>query len=243
MSGSDDDDWNIVILTAAEHYVAHQLLVKMYPKHYGLVSAAHLMTGNAVNNFRNNKTYNWLREKSSKLKRGKKLSEKHKANVKKAIENRSEEDKKKQYEKSSKTQKGRQKTQVTRQKMSEAWKKLDKETKIKRIQKLTEARHKNPISEDTRKKMSESQKRRGPRTKEEKRKLSETLKDRKLPQWWIDKVAAANRGKKRSKETREQMSRDRKGVKQNIVTCPYCGISGGKGNMTRYHFDNCKENV
>lgn len=23
--------------------------------------------------------------------------------------------------------------------------------------------------------------------------------------------------------------------------CPYCGISGSGGNMTRYHFDNCKE--
>jgi len=26
------------------------------------------------------------------------------------------------------------------------------------------------------------------------------------------------------------------------ITCPHCGLSGGGGNMKRYHFDNCKEN-
>jgi hypothetical protein len=29
-------------------------------------------------------------------------------------------------------------------------------------------------------------------------------------------------------------------VKNTI--CPYCGKEGGKNAMTRYHFDNCKEN-
>jgi|DEB3_MinimDraft_2_1074329.scaffolds.fasta_scaffold01889_2 group I intron endonuclease len=28
--------------------------------------------------------------------------------------------------------------------------------------------------------------------------------------------------------------------KRKIVVCPYCYISGGGGNMRRYHFDNCK---
>jgi hypothetical protein len=27
---------------------------------------------------------------------------------------------------------------------------------------------------------------------------------------------------------------------QQKVTCPHCGKEGGKGNMQRYHFDNCK---
>jgi len=27
------------------------------------------------------------------------------------------------------------------------------------------------------------------------------------------------------------------------ITCPHCGISGGGGNMTRYHFDNCKHKI
>jgi predicted GIY-YIG superfamily endonuclease len=27
--------------------------------------------------------------------------------------------------------------------------------------------------------------------------------------------------------------------KREVVTCPHCGLSGGGGNMRRYHFDKC----
>lgn len=30
------------------------------------------------------------------------------------------------------------------------------------------------------------------------------------------------------------------GYKSPIITCPHCNKHGGKSNMTRYHFDNCK---
>jgi group I intron endonuclease len=29
--------------------------------------------------------------------------------------------------------------------------------------------------------------------------------------------------------------------KRKIVSCPHCGLSGGGGNMRRYHFDKCKK--
>lgn len=29
--------------------------------------------------------------------------------------------------------------------------------------------------------------------------------------------------------------------KREVVICPNCGLSGGGGNMNRYHFDNCKK--
>lgn len=29
--------------------------------------------------------------------------------------------------------------------------------------------------------------------------------------------------------------------KRQIVTCPKCGVSGGGGNMRRYHFENCSK--
>ena len=29
-------------------------------------------------------------------------------------------------------------------------------------------------------------------------------------------------------------------IKTQRVTCPHCGLNGGKSNMVRYHFDNCK---
>ena len=30
------------------------------------------------------------------------------------------------------------------------------------------------------------------------------------------------------------------GVRTSKI-CPYCNLEGAGGNMTRYHFDNCKE--
>jgi hypothetical protein len=38
----------------------------------------------------------------------------------------------------------------------------------------------------------------------------------------------------------KNISLGKKGKKQKIVICPYCNISGGISNLTRYHFDNCK---
>jgi len=57
---------NIVKLTAEEHYVAHQLLVKMYPFHIGLKWAAMHLTGRPRNNsWRGNKLYGWIRRQVS----------------------------------------------------------------------------------------------------------------------------------------------------------------------------------
>jgi hypothetical protein len=42
------------------------------------------------------------------------------------------------------------------------------------------------------------------------------------------------------KTFRKRLSDACKG-KRKVITCPNCGISGGGGNMRRYHFDNCKK--
>lgn len=59
MGGSDEKE-NLVQLTAEEHFVAHQLLRKMFPKVRGLAFAMVAMTGNA-HGHRNNKVYGWIR--------------------------------------------------------------------------------------------------------------------------------------------------------------------------------------
>lgn len=66
MNGTDDIE-NIVTLTAEEHYIAHQLLVKIYPNEPKLVFAVHMMTIGAPNQSRNNKLYGWLRRKISEV--------------------------------------------------------------------------------------------------------------------------------------------------------------------------------
>lgn len=64
LGGNDTDD-NLVYLTPEEHYIAHQLLVKIYPNNRQLIHAAIMMTVNGKNHYRNNKLYGWLRRKHS----------------------------------------------------------------------------------------------------------------------------------------------------------------------------------
>lgn len=66
MNGTDDKS-NLVRLTPEEHYVAHQLLVKIYPDHHGLVRAVQMMTVTSKNHIRNNKEFGWIRRKISKI--------------------------------------------------------------------------------------------------------------------------------------------------------------------------------
>lgn len=64
--GGSDGKTNRVNLTPEEHYVAHQLLVKIYPGNAGLLVAALLMSRDNRNGKRsNNKLYGWLRRRAS----------------------------------------------------------------------------------------------------------------------------------------------------------------------------------
>lgn len=59
--GGNDDEQNLVKLTPEEHYVAHQLLVKIYPNNNKLILAATMM----IPNRKSNKLYGWLKRKHS----------------------------------------------------------------------------------------------------------------------------------------------------------------------------------
>ena len=59
MGGSDEHD-NIAILSAREHYIAHQLLVKLHPGNYKIIYAARMMTVDKTGGRINNKQYEWL---------------------------------------------------------------------------------------------------------------------------------------------------------------------------------------
>ncbi len=73
--GGTDDPANLVRLTAREHFVAHQLLVKMHPEHPGLALAATFLRkrrdGTEVGN---SHAYGWLKERHARA-----VSEKMKA--------------------------------------------------------------------------------------------------------------------------------------------------------------------
>jgi hypothetical protein len=63
------------------------------------------------------------------------------------------------------------------------------------------------------------------------------------------KMSKAKMGIKLSEEHKLNMSKAQMGnknmlgYKQKIVSCPHCNKKGGKGNMKRYHFDNCKNKL
>jgi hypothetical protein len=81
--GGSDDAKNIVRLTAEEHYVAHQLLVKIYPKNLALVNAAFAMTKHTSNRRMNNKLFGWLKKRASLLAKGIPKSEETKQKMRK----------------------------------------------------------------------------------------------------------------------------------------------------------------
>lgn len=58
--GGSDDESNIAVLTAEEHYLCHQLLVKLHPVNRKLICAAQYMT---TGHQRSNKCYGWLKRK------------------------------------------------------------------------------------------------------------------------------------------------------------------------------------
>jgi hypothetical protein len=88
--GGSDDNANLVQLTAEEHYVAHQLLCKIYPKEKKLAYAMQAMAGgNAFQNERaNNKLFGWVRRRYAEAQKGRVKSAKERANIAEAGRNR-----------------------------------------------------------------------------------------------------------------------------------------------------------
>ena len=56
---------NIVTLTAEEHFLAHQLLVKIYPDSVSLKFALHMMCYGNGKVKRNNKEFSWIRKQNA----------------------------------------------------------------------------------------------------------------------------------------------------------------------------------
>jgi hypothetical protein len=68
--GGTDDPFNLVDLTPEEHYVAHQLLIKLYPTNHKLIYAAMMMSVGTTHVKRNNKQYGWLKRRYSQSQTG-----------------------------------------------------------------------------------------------------------------------------------------------------------------------------
>jgi hypothetical protein len=86
--GGGNEEENLVKLTPEEHYVAHQILVKIHPNNCKIIFAATAMAMSRPNMPRNNKTYGWLVRLASKAKTGVKFTDERKANISRALQGR-----------------------------------------------------------------------------------------------------------------------------------------------------------
>ena len=80
-------------------------------------------------------------------------------------------------------------------------------------------------------------------SEEHKKKLSDIKKGTKHSEETKNKLSEMNKGKKITSEQLEklrQSAKNRKPSTYNQKTCPHCRLTGVSYNMTRYHFDNCK---
>jgi hypothetical protein len=181
--GGTDEPTNLVRLTPEAHYVAHQLLAKLYPDNHKLIYAVVLMT---AGNFRNNKLYGWVRRKNSIAKQN--MSDETKAKM-------------------SASKKGKKRQPVsaeTKAKMSAAnkGKTLSDETKAK----ISIANKGRAVSDETKAKLRSANLGKSRDLSVESRaKMSAATKGKTQTPEHIAKLALARTGSKRSEETKAKM--------------------------------------
>lgn len=226
MGGNDEPD-NLVALTLEEHFVAHQLLAKMFPHVDALIYAAHMM-GN-----RNNKQYAWLRRQ---------FVEREKINKKGSV--RTEESKRKQSE----TMKAkfaagakhpRSGTTIGaehRRQISEANK--GKTVPVEKRCSLEGFVARYGEEEGTRLYQETGKKKDSKSLESFIARFGEEEGTMKYEEWttYLKTRIAPMKGKKHSEEVKAAMRKPKP-----VVACPHCGKEGGVGIMKRWHFDNCKE--
>jgi len=208
--GGNNNDANLVKLTAREHFIAHRLLVKIYPNENGLKYSLFCFY-NGMNNFKkiNSREYEDIRKVVSSI---------HRERMKRKMGDLSAEERKAIYGQPGK---------------SNPFYGMKHNEKVKTI-----------ISENNSGKTVYKNKNTGE---------TACFNVDSVPDGFVGinegislsdetklKISKFQRGRKKSKSTREKMSisaRNRKPPKLKI--CPHCGIEG-RYNIKRYHFENCK---
>lgn len=254
MGGTTNKE-NMVHLTHREHFIAHLLLIRIYPNQYNLIHAAHMMSNIKIYN---SKDYSWLREKHAYY-----ISEILKGHIKTEETRR----------KISLTKKGIKLSEETKKNISEGHKGLKHSEET--IKKRSLANTGKKRSEETKRKISEKAKKRI-RTPEQKEKFAKNRLGKKHSEETKQKMKdKAKRGKdnpmfgkignqnpfygkKHTEETKQKMKEIKenrsiedkektsklmsdKAKLRNILICPYCNKEKlSPVNYKRWHGDNCK---
>jgi len=215
VGGTDLND-NIAKLTPEEHYLAHLLLVKMYPGNKKLIYAANMMCRGKN---RSNKLYGWLRRLLSKEStgQGNPMFGRKYTNERKALSARFGPDN---------AFYGKHHSEETKEKIR------NKNIGSPGLKGDKNGMYGKHHSEETKNKISmnnpwkgisgELNPNFGRKQSEEEKQMRRDIANR-------DPLS----------ESRKQNMRKPKGP-QKKLTCPHCGKEGGSSNMQRYHFDKCK---
>ena len=234
MAGTDDIT-NIVNLTPEEHFVAHQLLVKLYPLVPELAMAVRYMcVGNYKNGGRKgNKLFGWMRRRHAAAMREINTGRKQSADTieKRAISLRGRVNgtlASESVEKRTATRKlrgsatgiRRPRTADEKKKISDTLKERNSNKKIVKEEKI---KTKRVMSREQRDHLS---------TLNRGKILGPMLTETK------DKISKSNSGKKRSPESCQKIKESLQNLP--LRKCPHCGKESASGVMVRWHFDNCK---
>jgi hypothetical protein len=225
LEGNPDDPSNIVRLTPEAHYLAHQLLVKIYPEHHGLITGAHLMTICSNGQRVNNKLYGWLKRKLSESKKGRTHTAEARAKISAAGKGRVS------------SKKGIPLSAEQKAKISAA--NTGRPVSDEHKAKIGAAHKGKTLSAEHIAKISNSKKGK-PKSAEHVAKIANTKRGKLLSAETKAKISASGKGLRKSAEHIAKISNAKKGKSQSTSICPHCKKQGGVSNMTRYHFDNCK---
>lgn len=225
--GGNDDPENLVALTLEEHFVAHQLLTKMFPLIDSLVYAANMM-GN-----RTNKQYGWLKRQFVEREKVKKTGKKR---SKESIEKQSATLKAQYAAGKINPRKGSTLTEEHKRQVSEGnkGKEIPVESRCSLegyILHYGESEGTRLYEENNKKKDSKSLSAFVARYGEEEGSV-------RYAEWnnYLHSRPAPFKGKKHTEEWKTAMRKPKP-----VVACPHCGKEGGVGIMKRWHFDNCKQ--
>lgn len=226
MGGTDDPD-NLVALTLEEHFVAHQLLTKMFPDVDALAYAANMM-GN-----RSNKQYGWLKRQFVEREKAAKTG---KPRTPESIAKQSATMKAKFAAGAVHPRKGKVLTDEHKRQVSEGNKgktiAVESRGSLEGyVARYGEEEGLRLYTENNKKKDSKSLEAFNAR-------LGEVEGTKKYEEWneYLRTRVHPMLGRKHSEET---LAKWRK-PKEKVV-CPHCGTEGGAGIMKRWHFDKCKK--
>jgi hypothetical protein len=213
---------NIVNLTPREHIHAHLLLAKIYPQHFGLITAATLMSANLTSS----KVASQLRERFIEMLKSMPRTEQHKQAISEAL-------------------KGRKLSSELKHRLSELAKTRPSVSEITREKLSNTMRRKYKSGERVHHMLGKQH------TPETKTKLKDSWNSNQFSDPLILKKAQETKlknklnGKRYSRipatEETKQLLREKALERAKLrVTCPHCGKEGPKANMAQYHFNKCK---